>query len=406
MSATPVRWTEIFQTIEPDAFEDLALLAAEICGAPIALVTLVDENRHWFTSAVGTRVPPVAWEGTFCAHAVRQVELFVVNDALVDARFANAELVVSEPHVRFYAGMPLMIDGTALGTLCSLDVEPRQLTSHAAASMRALSRQVVMQLQLRRRTLELSRLNAALAWSEERVRESQARLQRADSLRRELVAGVSHDLRTPLTSLQGYLETLQLTSDALSAADRQRYMETAVRHSQRLGRLVDDLFDLAQLDHSEIMVRPERFSVAELARDVLQTFELRAEEKRVSLRFDRDQSPLVSADVRLIERVLENLIDNALQFTRAGGQIAVTCDAGVDDVTVRVGNTGQTVRQSDGLDARETTVVPPAPRPRLASTGLGLAIARRILEIHRGDLREASLPGGGAEFSFSLPHVG
>lgn len=406
MSTPPVRWTEIFETIEPDAFEDLALIAAEVCGAPIALVTLVDENRQWFTSAVGTRLPSSAWEDTFCAHAVRQLDLFVVSDALADARFANTALVVSEPHVRFYAGVPLVIDGAARGTLCSLDTSPRALSAHAAASLRALSRQVVMQLQLRRQTLELSRLNDALTWSEERVRQSQAHLQRADSLRRELVAGVSHDLRTPLTSLQGYLETLQLKPDTLTSDDRRRYLDTAVRHSQRLGRLVDDLFDLAQLDHSEILVRRERFSVVELARDVLQTFELRAEDQRVTLRLDRDQSPPVSADVRLIERVLENLIENALHVTRPGGQIVVICEAGPEGVTVRVSDTGQAVVQPDVGHAVVTPVrAKSAPRRRLAAPGLGLSIARRILEIHRGHLHEVSSPDGGTELSFTLPYA-
>ena len=131
-----VRWTEVFEAIETagcehvaprstDAFEELALLAGEVTHAPIAMVTLVDEDRQWFTSVTGAQIAAGPWEQTFCAHAVQQPTLFVVPDATRDPRFATNPLVESAPHIRFYAGAPLIEGSGLVGTLCVMDVAPR-----------------------------------------------------------------------------------------------------------------------------------------------------------------------------------------------------------------------------------------------------------------------------------------
>ncbi|HXG57317.1 MAG TPA: GAF domain-containing protein [Vicinamibacterales bacterium] len=237
-----VRWTEVFESIDADEFTELALLAREVSKAPIALVTLVDEDRQWFTSVTGARLTAGPWEQTFCAHAVQQHGVFVVPDALRDPRFAVNPLVRADPFVRFYAGAPLLADGTAVGTLCVMDVAPRELPAASAAGLTALARQVVMQLQLRRQTRRLVKLNDALATearerqlsearlrdSEHALRTSQQALQQIDVERRELVANISHDLRTPLTALQGYLDTVLMKADSLDAAGQQRYVQHAL----------------------------------------------------------------------------------------------------------------------------------------------------------------------------------
>jgi GAF domain-containing protein len=215
-----VRWTEVFETIEATEFRELALLARGVSGAPIALVTLVDEDRQWFTSVIGADLTAGPWEQTFCTHAVQQRAVFVVPDAVRDPRFAANPLVQRDPYIRFYAGAPLLADDAPVGTLCVMDVAPRELPVEAETSLRALAKQVVTVLQLRRQTRKLVRLNEAFAAealerertearlreSEQALRHSQEALQRIDAERRELVANISHDLRTPLTALQGYLD--------------------------------------------------------------------------------------------------------------------------------------------------------------------------------------------------------
>ena len=146
---------EILDTGPEQKFDDLTLLASHICDAPIALISLVDAERQWFKSRVGLTTSQTSRSISFCGHAILEDDVMVVPDAAADARFADSPLVTGEPNVRFYAGAPLLTPGGhALGTLCVLDRVPRDLTAAQLDALRALARQVVAQLELRRRLQE------------------------------------------------------------------------------------------------------------------------------------------------------------------------------------------------------------------------------------------------------------
>ena len=168
---------------EPEeSFDDLVVLAAHVCKTPMALLSLVDDHRQWFKSKVGVEASETPKEISVCAHAIQQQDLFIVPDMREDARFRENPLVVGEPHIRFYAGAPLVNeDGFALGTLCVVDREPRELDEEQKAALQSLSRLALRQMELRK---NLQMLKEALS---DRTLEEHAREMEIKRLEEKLV---------------------------------------------------------------------------------------------------------------------------------------------------------------------------------------------------------------------------
>jgi len=232
-------------------------------------------------------------------------------------------------------------------------------------------------------------------------------LKNQDQLRRELVANVSHDLRTPLATLRGYLETLQIKGDTLSDSDRNDYLTTALRHSERLSRLVEDLFELAKLDAKEIKPNHEKVALGELAQDVIQKFKLQAEKSSISLHLEIEESlPFVYADIGLIERVLENLIGNAMQHTPHGGEIDVSLKKNNEVIELQVKDNGSGIATEELPHIFNRFYQADNKHRNGNGAGLGLAISQKIIKLHGSSISVSSTVNEGTVFSFILPIAG
>lgn len=177
---------DVLDTVPEAVFDELTSLAALICDAPIALITLIDENRQWFKSKVGVNLNETPRDISFCAHAIVKQDLMIVPNATKDKRFKNNPLVVGAPKIRFYAGMPLITpDGHALGTLCVVDLKPRKLTDAQKSALIVLTRHVMTQLEIRRHANELAGRREQNSAAKAELQEARAEIAR---LQKELQA--------------------------------------------------------------------------------------------------------------------------------------------------------------------------------------------------------------------------
>ncbi len=226
-----------------------------------------------------------------------------------------------------------------------------------------------------------------------------------DRQRRDMIANVSHDLRTPLTTLHGYLETLLLRMDRMNREEQVAYLNVALRHSQRLRQLVDELFELARLDSCETLATLEPFSLGDLMQDVAQKFRLRAQQNRIHLEFVNDPSDAwVNGDIAMIQRVLENLLENALNHTPAGGSIRLGFVTECSRVIVKVEDSGCGMAPEELQHIFERFYrVEKSRTGGNGGTGLGLSIAKRIVDLHGGTISVQSALNRGTTFTFPIP---
>lgn len=261
-----------------------------------------------------------------------------------------------------------------------------------------------------RRKDEIENLGDSFNLMADRIDEQMAELKKNDAKRRELIANVSHDLRTPLTSLHGYLETLILKENDLTQEQRNDYLKIAASHSERLNQLISELFELAKLDSVETLLNVEPFSLAELVQDVVYKYKLAADKRDIALQINfGGDLPFVYGDIGLMQRVLENLIDNAMRYTPKNGKITVSLTPMQENISVTISDTGCGIPTEDlphifdrFYRIQKNRESSDSGKSSAQNSGLGLAIAKRILALHNSHIKADSEPNKGTTFSFQL----
>jgi signal transduction histidine kinase len=291
--------------------------------------------------------------------------------------------------------------GVAL-TVAMIALLTRPLTALTRAAERV--RSGGFSAPLRDRNDEIGRLSRTFRETLERLRLEMDRVTQTDAHRREMVANVSHDLRTPLTALIGQLETIRLKADTLDHESRERFIDAAVNNAHHLRRLTDALNELAKLDNPELRIEREPIALGELADDLAQRYGIRADEAGVQLRVTYpDGLPLARVDAGLIERALGNLLDNAIRVTPPGGTIELRVGTGREGLRVEVADSGPGVATEDQGRVFNRFYQGSKHREQRGSSGLGLAIVKRVAELHGGRVGLESAPSRGATFWMLLP---
>jgi signal transduction histidine kinase/ActR/RegA family two-component response regulator len=376
------RALELLDTAPEQIFDDLVELARQAAGAPIALVSLIDDERQWFKGRVGIASCETLRDLAFCAHAMLTPDQVTwIEDARADPRFAAHPLVIGEPCIRFYAGAPLVVHAAAIGTVCVIDTAPH---AYDAATARALAG-------LARLAVECITLAAA-----------QRRAEAANLAKSVFLANMSHELRTPLNGIVGVIDLL--AKEPLSP--RQAELAELIRGSSRqLQHILGDVLDLARIEAGELTLADEPFNLAQAVKAAHDICAMRAREKglalvsRIAAEADR---PVLGDELRL-KQVVINLLSNAVKFT-AEGEVTLSVEVIGARVRIAVADTGigfdaeqkatlfERFQQADGGITR-----------RFGGAGLGLAISRELVEAMGGTITAEGAPGLGATFAVDLP---
>ena len=315
-----------------------------------------------------------------------------------DSYVARSSMIAIAIIVTFTAAIGLLVFGLLTRRLKHLSHEMRRLAESRFEAEPSLSGSV-------KRRDEIDELASAFVDMSAQIRQQIEQLTENDRLRRELVSNISHDLRTPLAAMQGYIETLIIKSPTMAPEDRDRYLRIAQKHSVRLASLIGDLFELSKLDSGSVSPSIENFSLPELVQDTAQGFSLESERKDIDLQVEVGASAAITkGDIGLIQRVLENLVRNAIQFTPAGGEVTISVNERPNAVAVTVSDNGP------GIPAEDVTRIfdrfyraRDGEEARSDSSGLGLAIVKRILDLHNTRIEVVSRPNAGTRFEFELP---
>ena len=378
---------EILDTMPEAEYDDITLLASTICGTPIALVSLIDENRQYFKSKVGLSDTETARDLAFCAHAINMPnDLFLVPDARSDERFLDNPLVTGMPHVIFYAGVPLVTpDNFALGTLCVIDNKPRQLTESQQKALKALSNQVVYLLELRSKNMLLT----------ERQREMSFLAQEMEAF----AYAAAHDLKEPLRMVKAYLNLLNLKYKPTLDEKANQYIYFAVDGAERMDTMITDLLNYAKAGKGEDEV--EETDIGKVIDEIRELYKLLINEKGVIL--NTTGLPTIIVSKTGIKQVFQNLIGNAIKYQPLG--VAPIVNIAAKETKTHwlfsvqdngIGIPDKSLKAIFGIFKRLHS------KDEYNGTGIGLAICKKVVEQNGGEIWVESEPQKGSVFYFTI----
>ncbi len=382
---------------EPEAdFDDIVRLASLLCDAEISLISLLDNQRQWFKAKIGLDATETSIDIAFCSHAIHQDHVFEVSDASQDERFYDNPLVTGYPHIRFYAGQPLSsAQGYKLGTLCIIDRKPRQLGDQERYILKVLAKQVEKQLELR---LKVKQMEESLAI----IEEQKSDLQAVNLLQSQVLSVLSHDLRTPLASLEGVLDLFD--NDLVGTQDLGELIQEIRPNLSQSMQQLEDVLNWVREQIQGQKTNSQSFNMDSVADKSLSWVRENAQKKGVSLIKEIDPTLAVYGDPDLVEIVLRNLLSNAVKFTNRGDSVTLFAEPTTEQVYIGVRDTGVGITKENiermlygkGKFSSLGTA-------REKGTGLGLVLCQTYLTKMNTHLQVMSVPNHGCNFYFLLP---
>lgn len=378
---------QILDTLPEQGFDEITLIASEICQTPISLVSLIDDDRQWFKSNKGLEVTQTPKELAFCAHAILEPEkVMVVPDAQIDERFADNPLVTGTPQVVFYTGVPLINpDGYALGTLCVIDHKARQLNNAQILALKALANQVVAQLELKKKVNELNT--------------TRLQLEESNQYLEKFAIMAAHDIRNPLTNI---LLTGQVLKDRFKdKLDEKgnKFLDIINASSYKLISLLEKMLDYSK-SSKVLMQNREEVEVVRLLNDVLKMVNVPA-----AFTVNILSRPVkITTSVVAFEQIMTNLINNAIRYSNKPEgiiQIEFTADSWFYTFTITDNGIGIAPENHTKIFEPMTTL---GIKDRFDEhgSGVGLSTVKSLVEALGGTVKINSVIDEFTTFTFTL----
>ncbi|MES2065000.1 MAG: GAF domain-containing sensor histidine kinase [Bacteroidota bacterium] len=377
----------ILDTLPEVDFEELTLLASQICQTPVALISLLDDKRQWFKSIIGADFRETPKEQAFCAHTIVGIDdIMIVSDAREDARFASNPLVTGNPNIVFYAGVPLINhNGYALGSLCVIDVEPKNLTAEQIKSLKILARQVLTQIELRKKVNELEVSNT--------------RLLETNTFIQKFAITAAHDIKNPLSSILLTSQALQMRLNNTGDQKSRSLVGLTISASKRLLTLVDEMLNYS--NEPALLLSDQRcLQLNKLLKSVVELIDV---PHSVKVNFPKVEHTLICSSVAL-EQIFLNLLTNAVRYNnKQQGVVNIQFREEGDYYNFKISDNGIGIAEKNLQKIFEKAVtLDTLDRFNKKGNGLGLHTVKLLVEKLQGCIHVESQVDEGTVFVFSV----
>ena len=372
----------ILDTPPDGAFDRITRLAAIFFNVPIALISIVDEDRIWFKSRYGMDLPQIERTPGLCSSAICSNDLYIVNDAPNDVRTLSNPLVADTFGLKFYAAAPLKVkEGHNLGTLCIIDKEPRELTLEEQEILRILGDIVTDEMEIR--------LSA----------------RKAIYFQNQLMNTAVHDLKNPLTTIPLWAKLIKQKKNNPEEIDKMCNKITDV--AVKINSMLNNLMESAEKEAGVVHLRFQEFNLTEEIKRVIETNRVLADKKNQTIELSVEDKTYVLADKTKLSEVIDNLINNAIKYSHPGKKILILIKEENGHAIVKIKDEGQGLTEDDKLKAfHRFARLSSKPTSGETSTGLGLSIVKTIIDAHQGEIWvESEGKDKGATFIFQIPAI-
>ncbi|PHI18434.1 hypothetical protein CEQ90_17950 [Lewinellaceae bacterium SD302] len=381
-----LRRYQILDTLEEEEYDNLVKIAAEICNTPISLISLVDEDRQWFKAKVGMDAPQTSREVAVCAHNILlPEEPLVVPNMLEDDRFYDSPLVTDGIEMKFYAGVPLIAEGgEAIGSLCVIDRQPRELTNGQLEALKALSRQVMVLLNSRLKNFQLE--------------EQQRKMEMAFTNLNEFANIISHDLRAPLRIIDQYIEVIEEDFPALIKGDLSSHLTTIKDSAHNARNMVQGVLQYCR--SINVLQDPQDpFRVNEMLRQLI---EEEIDSDKFTVLYPEEEIWLVTSKLAL-RQIFQNLIANAVRYhDKDKGHLEVTYKFEDGSHLFGVRDDGPGIPDNYQKSIFKLFQTAGNSGDKRDSHGIGLTIVKKLVNALGGEVWLESVVGEGSTFYFTL----